>query len=46
MERAVVPDLSYCSATGKALLAFLPRPDLDQLLDRMDLVQRGPRTVI
>jgi IclR family transcriptional regulator, pca regulon regulatory protein len=36
---------SYCSATGKALLAFLPRPDLDQLLDRMDLVQRGPRTV-
>jgi IclR family transcriptional regulator, pca regulon regulatory protein len=36
---------SYCSATGKALLAFLPRPDLDALLDRMDLVQRGPRTV-
>ena len=36
---------SYCSATGKALLAFLPRPDLDQLLDRIDLVQRGPRTL-
>jgi len=36
---------SYCSATGKALLAFLPRPDLDALLDRMDLVQRGPRTL-
>lgn len=36
---------SYCSATGKALLAFLPRPDFDRLLDRMDLVQRGPRTL-
>jgi len=35
---------SYCSATGKALLAFLPRPDLDRLLDRVDLVQHGPRT--
>ena len=36
---------SYCSATGKALLAFLPWPDLDQLVDRIDLVQRGPRTL-
>jgi len=36
---------SYCSATGKALLAFVPRPDLDRLLDRMDLVPRGPRTL-
>jgi IclR family transcriptional regulator, pca regulon regulatory protein len=36
---------SYCSATGKALLAFLPRPDLDRLLDRIELVQRAPRTV-
>jgi IclR family transcriptional regulator, pca regulon regulatory protein len=36
---------SYCSATGKALLAFLPRPDLDRLLDRIDLVQHGPRTL-
>jgi IclR family transcriptional regulator, pca regulon regulatory protein len=36
---------SYCSATGKALLAFLPQPDLEQLVDRMDLVQRGPRTL-
>jgi IclR family transcriptional regulator, pca regulon regulatory protein len=35
---------AYCSATGKALLAYLPRPDLGHLLDRMDLVQRGPRT--
>jgi len=36
---------SYCSATGKALLAFLPAADLDLLLDRIDLVQRGPRTL-
>ena len=36
---------SYCSATGKALLAFLPRPDLDRLVDRIDFVQRGPRTL-
>lgn len=36
---------SYCSATGKALLAFLPRPDLGRLLDRIDLVQHGPRTL-
>jgi IclR family transcriptional regulator, pca regulon regulatory protein len=36
---------AYCSATGKALLAFLPRPDLERLLERIDLVQRGPRTL-
>ncbi len=36
---------SYCSATGKALLAFLPPPDLDRLLDRIDFVQRGPHTL-
>ena len=35
----------YCSATGKTLLAFLPRQDLDRLLDRIDLTQRGPRTL-
>jgi IclR family transcriptional regulator, pca regulon regulatory protein len=36
---------AYCSATGKALLAFLPRPDLDRLLNRIDLIQHGPRTL-
>jgi IclR family transcriptional regulator, pca regulon regulatory protein len=36
---------AYCSATGKALLAFLPQPDLNELLDRIDLSPRGPRTV-
>lgn len=36
---------AYCSATGKALLAYLPSKDLDQLLDSLDLAQRGPRTL-
>jgi IclR family transcriptional regulator, pca regulon regulatory protein len=36
---------AYCSATGKALLAFLPRPDLNQIVDRIDLIQRGPHTL-
>jgi IclR family transcriptional regulator, pca regulon regulatory protein len=36
---------SYCTATGKALLAFLPPPDLEALLDRIELLPRGPRTV-
>ena len=36
---------SYCSATGKALLAFLPPPPLDEVLDRIEFVQRGPRTL-
>jgi IclR family transcriptional regulator, pca regulon regulatory protein len=36
---------AYCSATGKALLAFLPRPDLEQIVERIDFVQRGPRTL-
>ena len=35
---------SYCSATGKALLAFLAQPVLDELLDRIELVPRGPHT--
>ena len=36
---------AYCSATGKVLLASLPRPDLEQILERIELVQRGPRTL-
>jgi IclR family pca regulon transcriptional regulator len=27
------------------LLAFLPRSDLERLLERIDLVQRGPKTL-
>jgi len=37
---------SYCSATGKALLAFLPPHELDELLDRVELLPRGPRTLV
>jgi IclR family transcriptional regulator, pca regulon regulatory protein len=36
---------AYCTATGKALLAFLPRPELDRLLNQIDFVQRAPRTL-
>jgi IclR family pca regulon transcriptional regulator len=36
---------AYCSATGKSLLAFLPPRDLERLLDRIDFVARGPRTI-
>jgi IclR family pca regulon transcriptional regulator len=36
---------SYCSATGKALLAFLAQPDLDDVLDRIELLPRGPRSL-
>jgi IclR family transcriptional regulator, pca regulon regulatory protein len=36
---------SYCSATGKALLAFLSQPDLDDVLDRIELLPRGPRSL-
>src|SRR5947207_2190122 len=36
---------AYCSATGKVLLAFLPRPDLERVLERTELVRRGPRTL-
>jgi IclR family pca regulon transcriptional regulator len=35
---------SYCSACGKVLLAFLPPPDLEALLDRIELLPRGPGT--
>jgi IclR family pca regulon transcriptional regulator len=35
---------AYCSATGKALLAYMPGKDLGQLLDSLDFTQRGPRT--
>jgi DNA-binding IclR family transcriptional regulator len=36
---------AYCSATGKTLLAFLPELELERVLERIELVQRGPRTV-
>ena len=36
---------AYCTALGKALLAHLPKPGLDELLGRMELVARGPNTI-
>lgn len=36
---------AYCSATGKVLLAFLPPRDLEGLLEHIDLVPRGPKTI-
>jgi IclR family transcriptional regulator, pca regulon regulatory protein len=36
---------AYCTAMGKALLAFVPQERLDQILDGIDLVARGPNTI-
>jgi IclR family transcriptional regulator, pca regulon regulatory protein len=35
----------YCTALGKALLAHLSKPELEELLGRMELVARGPNTI-
>ncbi len=35
----------YCSAIGKALIAFLPEPKLERLLSSITLVPRTPRTI-
>ena len=36
---------AYCTALGKALLAHLPKQELDELFPRMELVARGPNTI-
>jgi IclR family transcriptional regulator, pca regulon regulatory protein len=36
---------AYCTAMGKALLAFVPAERLEELLDDVDLVARGPNTI-
>ena len=36
---------AYCTALGKALLAHVPKPGLDELLSRMVLEARGPNTI-
>jgi IclR family pca regulon transcriptional regulator len=36
---------AYCTAMGKAILAFLPRERLDELIDHIDFVPRGPNTL-
>lgn len=35
----------YASAAGKAILANLPEPTLNQFFERFDLVQAGPNTI-
>ena len=36
---------AYCTSMGKVLLAFLPDCPREELLDRIELVQRGPNTL-
>ena len=36
---------AYCTAMGKAILAFVPEERLDELVARIDFVQRGPNTL-
>jgi IclR family pca regulon transcriptional regulator len=36
---------AYCTALGKAMLAFLPEDERRALIAELDLVQRGPNTV-
>jgi IclR family pca regulon transcriptional regulator len=37
---------AYCTAMGKALLAFLPDDRLTAILGNLELVKRGPNTII
>ena len=36
---------AYCTAMGKALLAFVPPTRLEEILDQTELVARGPNTI-
>jgi len=36
---------AYCTAMGKAILAFLPEDRVAQLIQRIDFEQRGPNTI-
>jgi IclR family pca regulon transcriptional regulator len=36
---------AYCTAMGKAILAFLPEERLDELIAQIDFVPRGPKTL-
>ena len=37
---------AYCTAMGKAILAFLPEDRLAKLIRRIDFEQRGPNTIV
>ncbi len=36
---------AYCTAMGKAILAFLPEERCEELIERIDFAQRGPNTL-
>ena len=36
---------AYCTAMGKAILAFLPEDQLEEIIARIDFVPRGPNTI-
>ena len=36
---------AYCTAMGKAILAFVPEEQLEELIARIDFVPRGPNTL-
>ena len=36
---------AYCTAMGKAILAFVPEDRRDELIERIDFVPRGPNTI-
>jgi IclR family pca regulon transcriptional regulator len=36
---------AYCTAMGKAMLAFLPEEQCDEIIARIDFVPRGPNTL-
>jgi IclR family pca regulon transcriptional regulator len=36
---------AYCTAMGKAILAFVPEERLEELIPRIDFVPRGPNTL-
>ncbi|MBA2384424.1 MAG: IclR family transcriptional regulator [Actinobacteria bacterium] len=36
---------AYCTAMGKALLAFVPEERFEEIIDQVELVARGPNTI-
>jgi IclR family pca regulon transcriptional regulator len=36
---------AYCTAMGKAILAFLPEERVDSIIERIDFTKRGPNTI-
>jgi IclR family pca regulon transcriptional regulator len=36
---------AYCTAMGKAILAFLPEESADRIIEQIDFAKRGPNTI-